>query len=90
MKNKQKVADWSVFAFVMMLVIMLVQYALDANGATRAYYQWWTNWSGIDFVGMLDYMYNSVLYQICAWTAVIAASVWSGILVRQLFVMRIA
>ena len=85
MKNNQRFAGHMVSTFMMMLVIILVQYTLDVSGITRAYYQWWANWSGIDFVGMLDYMYNSTLYHVCAWLMVAAASCWFGIEARRTY-----
>lgn len=78
MKNNRRFTESAVFALLMFVAIVSVEYILDATGITRACYQWWTDWSGIDFVGMLDYMYSSAFYHVCAWTAIVTTSVGFG------------
>jgi len=83
--KKSVFAISTIAAFV---TVVLLQYSLEVTGITRAYHQWWTNWSGINFTGMLDYMYASPLFHVCAWLIVICASIIFGCFACELYEMK--
>ena len=77
------------FTIMFFLFGVLVQYILDMSGAVRAFYQWILSWSNINFNVVLDYLYASRLYHVCAWLIVAMASCWVGITAEELYEMVI-
>ena len=76
MKNKK--TTFTISTIAAFVAGVLLQYTLEVTGVIRAYHQWWTNWSGINFVGMLDYAYASPLFHVCAWLMAICGSILFG------------
>ena len=77
------------FTIVFFLFGVLVQYILDMSGAVRAFYQWILSWSNINFNVVLDYLYASRLYHVCAWLIVAMASCLVGITAEEFYEMVI-
>lgn len=88
MKNRSRIAEIIVFAVMMFIVTVGLQYILEVNGITRAYHQWWTNWSGINFTGLMDYLYGSKIYHVYAWMMTAVLSGLFGIFAGELYGMR--
>ena len=78
MKNKQKVKSMVFWTFAVFGLYVALQLFCDSSGITRAYHQWWTSWSGINFTGMVEIMYRSTLYRVCAWMLAICGSMYLG------------
>ena len=85
MKKNSVFAISTIAAFV---TGILLQYTLEVTGVIRAYHQWWTNWSGINFVGVLDYMYASQLFHVCAWLMVLCGSIICGCFACECYEMK--
>lgn len=82
MKNK-KLTKTMIYAIIVFVIAVMAQWILDTTGITRAYHQWWANWSGINFVGVMEYMHSSMLYHVCAWLMFVCGSVYVGAFVND-------
>lgn len=83
MKNEKivRIVEFTIMTF---LFGVLVQYILDMSGAVRAFYQWVMSWSNINFNVVLDYLYASRMYHVCAWLIMALASCLVGITAEEI------
>ena len=83
--NKKEFVKKAEIAIMVFLFGVLGQYIIDMSGVTRAFHQWMTNWSNIDFVSMLDYMYASRLFHVCAWLILAMSSCLIGLSADEVY-----